>query len=918
MQDTGKTKAQLLEELEALRRSEAEYRAIVEHIPAVVYTAALDQTSTTLYMSPQVGRFLGYSPDEWIADHELWVKLVHPDDRDRVLAQLADSQKSGNPFCCEYRMCNPDGRTLCIRDEAVVVKDNAGRPVFLEGVMLDITERVLAEEALRRSEAEYREVVEQQAEFICRWLPDGRVTFVNDAYCRYFGKRREELVGRSFMPLIPPEDQARVADYFASLTPDQPLATYEHRVIVPGGKIRWMQWTDRAIFDEAGRLAEYQAVGRDVTERVLAEEALRESEQRYRTLFEQSLDAIAIVADGRVVHANEAAATLVGVALEVALGRPIEEFVHADDRPRVRAHVAELAAGALPFFAEQYRIVRLDGSVSWVEVRGQAIEWEGRPAAQIVAHDVTERRAAEEALRKSEGEKDLILSSVAEEVLFQDTRHRILWANRAAAESVGATPDQLVGRPCYTVFHPRTEPCPGCPVHKALETGEPGVAELRSEDGRYWFIKGYPIRDAEENIAGAVEVALDITEQRRAEEERRRLEARVRDAQKLESLGVLAGGIAHDFNNLLVGILGNVGLAHLEMPPDSPLRPYCEQIEQAAFRARDLTNQLLAFAGKGKFQIVAANLSDLVRDTADLLRVSIPRRVALDLHLAPDLPPILADATQIRQVVMNLLTNASEAVGDSPGTITLVTGSVHADRAYLAGAFVDEDIPEGDYVFLDVSDTGCGMDAETRAKIFDPFFSTKFSGRGLGLAAVLGIVRGHRGAVRVYSEPGQGTAVKVLFPAAEKGTAVPHRPSEEAPAPRDADFRGSGTVLVIDDEPSVRDVARAILERAGFEVLVAASGREGLERFRACADRIVAVLLDMTMPDLAGEEVFAELRSIRPDVPVILSSGYNEQDAVRRFTADVSAGPESGLAGFIQKPYLPADLLSKVRAALRV
>jgi len=767
-------------------------------------------------------------------------------------------------------------------------------------------------EALRRSEAEYRAVVEQQAEFICRWLPGSRITFVNDAYCRYFGKRREELVGQSFMPLIPPEDQARVADHFASLTPHQPLATHEHRVIVPGGQIRWMQWTNRALFDSAGRVVGYQGVGRDITERVLAEEALRESEQRYRTLFEQSLDAIAIVADGRVVHANEAAAALVGVALEVALGRPIEDFVHADDRPRVRARVAELAAGALPSFAEQYRIVRLDGSVSWVEVRGQVIEWEGRPAAQIVAHDVTEHRAAEEALRKSEGEKALILSSVEEQVLFQDTRHRIIWANRAAAEYVGATPDQLVGRLCYTVFRPRAEPCPGCPVHKAFETGEPGVAELRSEDGRYWLIKGYPIRDADGNVTGAVEVALDITEQRRAEEERRRLEARVRDAQKLESLGVLAGGIAHDFNNLLVGILGNAGLAHLEMPPDSPLRKYCDQIEQAALRARDLTNQLLAFAGKGKFQVRPVNLSDLVRDTADLLRVSIPRHVTLDLHLDPALPPILADATQIRQVVMNLLTNASEAIGDSPGTITLVTGSVHADRQYLAGAFVDEDLPEGDYVFLDVSDTGCGMDAETQAKIFDPFFSTKFSGRGLGLAAVLGIVRGHCGAIRVYSEPGHGTAVKVLFPAAvEQGTHEPAAAAEDAAPGPVEDFRGSGTVLVIDDEPSVRDVARAILEKAGFEVLVAASGREGLERFRACADRIVAVLLDMTMPDLAGEEVFAELRSIRPDVPVILSSGYNEQDATRRFAP-------AGLAGFIQKPYLPADLLSKVRAALRV
>jgi len=769
--------------------------------------------------------------------------------------------------------------------------------------------RLLEElEALRLSEAEYRAVVEHQAEFICRWLPDGRITFVNEAYCRYFGKRHEELVGRSFMPLIPPEDQARVADHFASLTPEEPVATHEHRVIAPEGGIRWMQWTNRALFDSAGRVVGYQAVGRDVTERRAAEEALAVEHQQLLSIFD-GIDEVVYVADPEtyeVLYVNEACRRTVGDVV----GQKCYRAFQGLDAPCpfcTNERIFGLNEGRPYVWEFQNQRNR-----RWYRCLDRAIRWpDGRMVRYEMAIDVHERKAAEEALRKSEGEKALILSSVEEQVLFQDTAHRIIWANRAVAEFVGATSDQLVGRPCYTVFHPRTEPCPGCPVHKALQTGEAGVAELQSEDGRYWFIKGYPIRDAEGNIAGAVEVALDITEQRRAEEERRRLEARVRDAQKLESLGVLAGGIAHDFNNLLVGILGNVGLAHLDMPPDSPLRPYCEQIEQAALRARDLTNQLLAFAGKGKFQIGAANLSDLVRDTANLLRVSIPRRVTLDLHLAPDLPPILADATQIRQVVMNLLTNASEAIGDSPGTITLVTGAVHADRQYLAGAFVDEDLPEGDYVFLDVSDTGCGMDAETQARIFDPFFSTKFSGRGLGLAAVLGIVRGHRGAIRVYSEPGHGTAVKVLFPAAEKGTAVPHRPPEEAPAPRDADFRGSGTVLVIDDEPSVRDVARAILERAGFEVLVAASGREGLERFRACADRIVAVLLDMTMPDLAGEEVFAELRSIRPDVPVILSSGYNEQDATRRFAP-------AGLAGFIQKPYLPADLLSKVRAALRV
>ena len=657
-------------------------------------------------------------------------------------------------------------------------------------------DRLLAElQGLRRSEKRYREIVEHQAEFICRWLPGGQITFVNDAYCRYFDKRLEELVGHSFMPLIPPEDQPRVAAHFALLTPQSPVATHEHRVIAPDGRTRWMQWTNRAVFDSAGRLAEYQAVGRDVTERVQAEEALR----------------------------------------------------------------------------------------------------------------------------KSEGEKALILSSVAELVLFQDTGHRIIWANRAAAESVGTTPDQLVGRLCYAVWHPRTEPCPDCPVHKALETGEAGVAELPSEDGRHWLIKGYPVRDAGGRVIGAVEVTLDITERRRAEEERRRLEERVQQAHRLESLGILAGGIAHDFNNLLVGILGNVGLAAMEAPAASAVRPYLDQVETAALRARDLTNQLLAYSGKGKFVVRRVDLSGLVRETVELVRHHASAKVSLDLHLADGLPPVAADATQLRQVVMNLVTNAAEAVGDSAGTITLATGAVHADRAYLKVASLDDDLAEGLYVFLEISDTGCGMDARTVQRVFDPFFTTKFSGRGLGLAAVLGIVRGHKGAIRVYSEPGHGTCVKVLLPAAEGGAAE-IEPAEAAPQSAPGpEAKGGGTVLVIDDEESVRQVARAALRKAGFEVLVAASGREGVERFKSQAGRISAVLLDMTMPDLSGEEVFRRLREVRADVPVILSSGYNEQDAIRRFTGVADAAPAAGeqaLAGFIQKPYLPGDLVAKMRAAV--
>ena len=400
-------------------------------------------------------------------------------------------------------------------------------------------------------------------------------------------------------------------------------------------------------------------------------------------------------------------------------------------------------------------------------------------------------------------------------------------------------------------------------------------------------------------------VAVDITERRRAEEERGRLEAQVRHAQKLESLGLLAGGIAHDFNNLLVGILGNAGLALKEAPSESPIWQHLKRVETAALRAADLTNQMLAYAGKARFVTERVDLSQLVREMVELLRVSVSRKARIDCGLAPGLPPVEGDATQLRQVVMNLITNASDAVGESGGVIRIATGVVQVDDDFLRRAALPEPLARGAHVFLEVGDSGCGMDAGTVARIFDPFFTTKFSGRGLGLAAVLGIVRGHRGAIQVESEPGRGSTFRVLLPAAESLAAA-------APAPEarpEAKWKGGGLVLVVDDETFVRQVAQVVLERGGFEVLAAEDGRRGLEAFRGRAAEIVAVLLDMTMPDMSGDQVMAEMQAIRPDVRVILTSGFSQQDTMARFGA-------SGLAGFIQKPYRPDELLDKLREVL--
>ncbi|MBI2354127.1 MAG: response regulator [Deltaproteobacteria bacterium] len=396
----------------------------------------------------------------------------------------------------------------------------------------------------------------------------------------------------------------------------------------------------------------------------------------------------------------------------------------------------------------------------------------------------------------------------------------------------------------------------------------------------------------------------DITERKLIEAERRKLEAQVLHAQKLESLGVLAGGIAHDFNNILMTILGHAELAMLRLNPASPARDNLLSIEQAAQRAADLSRQMLAYSGKGKFVVEVVELGDLVTEMTHMLEVSISKKAILRFNLAANLPPVEVDATQIRQVLMNLVINASEAIGDKSGVIAITTGAMRCESGYLSDIRFDEQLPEGLYVFVEVADTGCGMDRDTLSRIFDPFFTTKFTGRGLGMAAVLGIVRGHRGAVKIYSEPGKGTTFKVLLPAAPG-----HAERIRRDAAPESNWRGNGTLLLVDDEETIRALGCEMLEMLGFNVLTAGNGREALDVYQARGGEIAAVILDLTMPRMDGEETFRELRRIRPDVRVIMSSGYNEQEVSQRFIG-------KGLAGFVQKPYNLAALGAALRQAL--
>jgi CheY-like chemotaxis protein len=377
----------------------------------------------------------------------------------------------------------------------------------------------------------------------------------------------------------------------------------------------------------------------------------------------------------------------------------------------------------------------------------------------------------------------------------------------------------------------------------------------------------------------------------------------MQQAQKLESLGILAGGIAHDFNNLLTAILGHANLALMDLAPESPARESLREIDKASSRAAELCRQMLAYAGKGRFVVEPINLSRLVEELTRMLHVSISKKVLLRCQLAEGLPAVDADSAQLRQLAMNLVINAADAIGDADGVITISTGTMQCDENSLLGGQLTAPPVPGQYVYLEVIDTGCGMDAKTQAMIFDPFFTTKFAGRGLGLAAVLGIVRSHRGALKVESEPGRGTTFRVLFPASTKDAALTKSDGNSPP------WRGKGTILLVDDEEPVRNVTNKILERSGFAVLRAGDGLEAIELFRAHSSEIVCVLLDLAMPRMDGEATFKELRRIQPQVRVILASGYSDQEISQRFQ-------NAGLAGFIEKPYRVETLRAKLREVL--
>ena len=625
---------------------------------------------------------------------------------------------------------------------------------------------------------------------------------------------------------------------------------------------------------------------------------------------------------GRITWINDGYTRMSGRQIDDVRGRQLVDTLdspptHAGDLERLRQAVAQ----GRPLTIEAARL-RADGTPLWIAIDLSPVRSrEGTLERYIgIETDVTAAHAyvAE------------IQDAMSDLLLVVNADGTIRSANRAACERLEDAPDALVGSPLsrFLLVLPSandesqpTNPGSGPLTERLLAAiGDPrrpipvqGLeVGLQGRAGAvvavHVTMSDLPATD--ELPRRVVLVARDVSQRRRLDKERVSLEKKARQAQKLESLGVLAGGIAHDFNNLLVGVLGNASLLRDQLAEEPERRELIERIEEAAERAADLTRQMLAYSGRGRFVIEPIHLGSVAEEMRRLVSAAVSKRARIVLDLAQDLPAVEGDATQIRQVVMNLLTNAADALEDQDGVITLRTGVVVADRATLAAGAVDDDLPTGRYVFLEVTDTGAGMSEVVRRRMFEPFFTTKATGRGLGLAATLGIVRGHRGTIRVTSEPGCGTTTTILLPASDRPFVPP--PASSAGAVRGpAPHALRSLVLVADDEPAVLEFVRDVLRSAGADVLTARDGVECVEQFAAHADEIALVILDLTMPRMSGEEAMRALRHLRPDVRVLLSSGYNEHEANARFAAE-------GVAGFLQKPYRARHLLSQVRSLLPV
>lgn len=852
----------------------------------------IDSAGIVQTWNPAADRMFGYSAREVLGQSIL--KLIHPDERKSLARHIRHCTQGGRLDSFELRGLRKGGAPLEVTVRLSTLgesrKGNAGVCVILR----DITSQKQTEETLRKTEEQYWTLAESIPKLVWMSKADGSVEYLNQRWRDYTGIPPEGFEDGQWTKVVHPDDLPQVQAAWDNAFRTGESYEVEFRIRRADGQYRWHIARGIPLRDEAGHVEHWFGAATDIDGQRHAEQALRASENRFRAMVEKSFETIILVAaDGAILYRSPAASNVLGYSHEEDIGRCAFDLLHPEDEAEVREKFARLLATPGGFETSILRGRHKDGSWRWLEAIATNLLHDPSVNAVVVNfRDITSRQQAEEENRKHQEVLQTVFDQIPVMVCFFDMAGRLQMVNRHWESVFGWTQEEARGRDILADLYP--DPEYRSLVRGYIQNPPPGWAELRTHtrDGRTLDTLWAHVVLSDGTSIG---FGQDVTEMRR-------LEAQLRQSQKMEALGKLAGGVAHDFNNLLTVISGYSEILLEELAEDAPSREPVEEIAAAAQRAAAFTRQLLAFSRKQMLAPKKLDLNNTIREAEKMLRRVIGEDIQLETSFAPNLAPITADPSQLEQVLLNLAVNARDAMPQG-GKLLIETELVVFDEF---SPTIPADVSPGRYVLLTVTDTGCGMSEEIRRHAFEPFFTNKGPGKGtgLGLAVVHGVIKQSGGHVEVFSELGKGTSFKIFLPCVESVEQWESPLTVVPPVPR-----GTETVLLVEDEEAVRAFTRRVLQNCGYTVLEASNGEEAMS---LCADLQAPfhlLLSDVVMPGLGGRSLADQLLAKYPQMKVLFLSGYAD-DAVMRH------GVLQEQTNFLQKPFSPIALARKVRQVL--